>query len=160
MQTPNEKQCQNAIDGKAIGFYTIAIKDFLRLTTDRILYEELTKSEPHQLSSNYWIFPYLNFDCKTGRVEGHEGRHRAANMLLNGEKDMLIALYPYPKHREWNYDLSELPTKLKGELVPSFEVNLDKGKIDRILQNITGYDANSGEKFTAKLKKLTTAQLV
>ena len=133
-------QKENAVDNKAIGFYKIKIVDFLKLTTpseylDNILIEQ------HKLKSNYIICPYVEFDHNSGIITNHEGRHRAANAYQSGQHEMTIALYPTPKHREWKYDLSEMPEWLYGQYNHNFKIKLDKPKIDRILDNIGDYES-------------------
>jgi len=141
---PTEEQRKNAIDSKAIGFYPIKITDFLSLTTTKEQYNEILKKK-HKLSPSYAILPFVAFDVKTGKVTGHEGRHRAANMYQEGKTEMLIALYPEPKHRDWKEDLSQLPSFLYGQSA-AVKIPLNKKNIEIVYQNITGYDPNSGAK--------------
>ena len=142
MQKPTEIQTRVAINEKAIGLYLINIIDFLRVTTTAEMFEMLLK-EKHESSAEY--LPCLEFDVKTGKITGHEGRHRAANYYNDGHREMLIALYPEPKHRKWKHDLSQMPNKLTGQF-NNFQIELNKNKIERILQNIEGYDPNTGER--------------
>jgi len=139
----NEDQKNNFIAVKAIGVYQIKIMDFLRLTTTKEFLEDLL-SKKHTSSSR--DIGWLSFKASSGKVTGHEGRHRAANMYQDGKRELLIGLYPEPRHRQWDEDLSEMPKTLLGQFDTTVHVPLDKSKIEIFYQNISGYDPNSGER--------------
>jgi len=44
------------------------------------------------------IMPFLTFNYKSGKVEGHEGRHRAFAAWKEGKKTITVALKPRPKY--------------------------------------------------------------
>lgn len=147
---PTDVQHKNAVDAKAIGYISIPIKDFLRLTTDNSDFQTLTR-QTHAIGGSHTIFPFLEFDAKTGQVTGHEGRHRAANMLKDGHEHIRIALYPEPKQRDWSPDMSEMPEKLTGQFDKNHTAPIKPKSIDPILQNIKGYPAWAD--FPLNLKK-------
>lgn len=148
---PTDTQLRGAIDQKAIGTYDIDILDFLKLTTDDRTLEYLTTCKDFSgLNEDHIVLPFLQFDAKTGEVTGHEGRHRAARDKFKGKSKITIALYPEPKRREWDEDLSGFNDTLTGQFNSSVSVRIDKTKINKIWQNIRGYDSNSGEKYEGK----------
>ena len=68
------------------------------------------------------VHPFLTFDIDTGKITGHEGRHRAAAVINAGGKVFQVALFPRPGHRE--HVLENLPTTLTAEF-STFEYELD-----------------------------------
>lgn len=113
-----------AEDNKAFGFVDIHPQDFLNLTTqdksemDRIMSDakDLDFYNEKTQSGNIIQPPHLEFDHATGKIEGHEGRHRAAALLRAGKDKMTVAMYPTRggyKRRGWNHN--EMPSQLVGQ---------------------------------------------
>lgn len=73
---------------------------FLRLTTTNDAHAQMIAESAARLDAyNAWsaqgetlIAPYLEVDMKTGKVVGHEGRHRAAALLAAGEHEMPVGI--------------------------------------------------------------------
>lgn len=140
----NEQQKQMIIDEKGIGTIEMSPLDFLRLTTpnkayiDQILNDSKSLEFYNSSKAKSYVHPFLNFDRKTGKIEGHEGRHRAAAVHKAGGHKFVVALFPRPGHR-YN-KLSELPTTLKGEF-SSFKYDIDYEK-DLIDQEMFNFQEN------------------
>jgi hypothetical protein len=93
---PNERQKEWAVDGKVNWVVDIDPKIFLQLTlsTDPGWYPRMETIDPQPLSfyqskeiqSDLSVHPFLKIDKNTGKVVGHEGRHRAAAVMKAGGK--------------------------------------------------------------------------
>lgn len=91
-----------AKDNKAIGVYMMSPKDFLGLTVDRPLNQWIQEEKDDTFTVAEYnkftqagktiIMPFLDVDIDTGKVLGHEGRHRAAALLADGETSMPVAI--------------------------------------------------------------------
>lgn len=140
------KSKKGAIDAKAVGTYKMPIDDFLDLTSEKDLIKWLKDPKTEiKIKDDHVIMPFLEIDTATGEVIGHEGRHRAAKMLKKGAKDMDIAIYPYPKHREHAESMEHLPEELISQFTKERKKFSPK-QIKQFKQNIEGHDPNTGLK--------------
>lgn len=81
--------------------------DFLKLTTTGDDYERImnrpfpwSKEEYENIFTNDKDFgryemPFLNVQFPSGRIFGHEGRHRSAMIMRQGGKSVPVVIYPY-----------------------------------------------------------------
>jgi hypothetical protein len=128
-------------DLKGAGTLRIKAYDFLQLTTPKPvplwIKEEEEAKEVHTLDQyNSWqakgLMPWLSIDMHTGRVIGHEGRHRAAALIrehgIESHMDIGIVLYDktyplyYRSDENWKKTYvtwKDVPTKLHGEFRPT-----------------------------------------
>lgn len=88
---PNERQKRHIIDEKRNWLVDINPFIFLLLTCHDTDYPTVENINPksidvYQNSSNTRVHPYLKIDINTGKVMGHEGRHRAAAVRKAGGK--------------------------------------------------------------------------
>ncbi len=126
----------NAEDRKGIGILQMDAYNFLRLTIDTAGVTSWIKEEAESTKSldqyNKWgqdgtirVMPFLNIDIKSGKVLGHEGRHRAAAILNEGGKFIPVAIFLkkdwYTVNRVDGRYLGEedIPKTLIGEFIPS-----------------------------------------
>lgn len=100
---------------KARGSYgafliSISAEDFLRITTNDQESIDQIKSKPFPQSKEEFIdwrgedganeydkynIPFLKVVIPSGKIIGHEGRHRAAMVLKKGGTNIPVILYPY-----------------------------------------------------------------
>jgi len=125
----NSSQLQHAKTGiEGIGFYEISVMDFLDLTSDseaqknRILKETKGKTPKPDWDSSV-IHPFLYVD-EDGKIDGHEGRHRAASAYHPGQRRFRIVIaardagWPVDKWGwRWKRQLPVPPT-LHGQFRP------------------------------------------
>lgn len=108
---PNEDQKNNALDVKTNWIIDIDPSLFLDLTTDDGLtkWEIINKSKPleYYLSAPTVVHPFLIIDKDTGKIKGHEGRHRAAATLLRKGTYFRVAIQLRPGGR--NYRPKDMP---------------------------------------------------
>lgn len=86
---------------KGCGILQMDPYDFLRLTistsVERWIEEEtivdLESYNDAARSGRIMIMPFLDVDMDSGKVQGHEGRHRAASLILAGGKVLDVAIY-------------------------------------------------------------------
>jgi len=97
-----EHHVENMIDGHAVGFLPIRAGDFIELTI---------KTKPHwkvlranakpldfynefALTGKIRVPPFIKVQASTGRIVGHEGRHRAAALIneVGPDAEMWIGL--------------------------------------------------------------------
>lgn len=126
----------NAEDRKSIGILQMDAYQFLRLTIDSSTVTTWMDEEIETTKSldqyNAWgqdgtirVMPFLNIDMRTGKVLGHEGRHRAASILNSGGKFIPVAIFLkkdyYTVNRIDGRPLGEedIPKTLIGEFRPS-----------------------------------------
>lgn len=133
--TPNH--LDNAKDRKALGLYVMTPMGFLDLTTDRSSTqwagEERKAGLIHSVQQyNTWaqngsntVMPFLYVDQATGKVIGHEGRHRAVALLDEHISEMTVALflkfqgYSYYKRDGRYLDATDVPELWIGEFRPT-----------------------------------------
>jgi len=88
------------LDSKVNAVVSMHPRDFIYITTPGFAYQKKIMDEAKDLEQyNQFIRggetqipPMLKVDIKTGHVVGHEGRHRAAALIKNGEDRMNVAL--------------------------------------------------------------------
>ena len=91
-----------AKDTKAIGMWRMRPLDFLLLTTDvapmQWIAHEESETQPLE-QYNAWarsgeitVPPFLDVDASTGKVRAHEGRHRCAALVLEGHREVDVAI--------------------------------------------------------------------
>jgi len=152
-----EKMRKRAKSFPAVGFIDIDPRDFLKLTTqdEKHLQYIVFNAKPVE-QYNQWVrdgeilvSPYLNVDMHTGRVCGHEGRHRAAALIRDeSAKKMKVAVVlkdrgcsrrdPYEeKGKPWTtafrvrwLGAKDLPDALTGQVRDDVEVKVDKSTFD------------------------------
>lgn len=138
---PTDDQVLQAIDSHAGAFVDMAPVDFLRLTTtdeDHIRKvqseaHDLAKYEKHMAEGKCEIHPFLRIDTQSGRVVGHDGRHRAAAILsADPDATMRVALIPVPLSK--TASMADIPETVKGEYDPGFRL--------KIRSNVTVVDDN------------------
>ena len=95
---------ENAKDRKGIGLMKMDPYDFLKLTTDSSSVGQWIKEE-HETTKpldqyNEWatdgtirVMPFLNINMQTGKVMGHEGRHRAAALMAVHGQEMWVCVF-------------------------------------------------------------------
>lgn len=133
---------RQARGNKAIIFLNMRADDFLYLTTpNEKAIEQISKEAKTRREYVAWalrgetiIPPLLKLFAKTGKVTGHEGRHRAA-AILNEKKDATMwvaiiitdedygAMYYYetsPEGKPWSrakhyYGYKDVPEILEGQ---------------------------------------------
>jgi hypothetical protein len=125
-------QIENAVDAKSFGWVELHPKDFLALTTPDDEHLEMIKSNAKDVDfynkAGSIVHPFLWFDLKSGKVDGHEGRHRAAAVLNSGGKTMKVALVAFNKSGARDLLPEKLPSKLKGQF-RSVSVTLPKHNV-------------------------------
>lgn len=98
-----DAQLRLARTNKAVAVIWMKPSDFLKLTTtheDTRWNESITGRPVKELdvynrfteSGEIHVMPFLQVDLATGRVEGHEGRHRAAAVMNAGGARMPVAI--------------------------------------------------------------------
>lgn len=114
---PNERQKANALDVKSNWIVDIDPSLFLDLTTDdgiskwQIINE--TKPLEQYLEQESVVHPFLIVEKDSGKIKGHEGRHRAAATLLRKGLYFRIALQLKPAGR--NYRPKDMPMIWTGQ---------------------------------------------
>lgn len=80
----------------------MSCEHFIYLTTEHAeQWKAAEAANTYSLAQyNEWVargdcdtIPYLDVDIKTGKVKGHEGRHRALASLLAGHRRMLVTIF-------------------------------------------------------------------
>lgn len=98
------------------------VDDYSRAYLSRIPIQkflELTSIFPQRIMDESDIFdedrynseirtPWLEVDMKTGKVMGHEGRHRLAGMLKSGYNSADIVIRPYRQTDDEKYDMQDV----------------------------------------------------
>ena len=139
----SDRQKQVVNNEKGIGIYPMDPSDFLELSTTTsdfnvivLLAKPLEFYNDPKIQKDMNVHPFLQFD-ETGKVNGHEGRHRAAAVMNAGGNIFQVALYPTPGHRD--HVLEDLPTTLTGQF-SSFQYDLDYDKMtDWMMGNFKGH---------------------
>lgn len=144
-----------AKDNKCIGYMVMDVEDFLNLTTTNAQSKKeiIDNAQPLDVylksirTRQNIVMPFLNIEVDelgdmTGKVVGHEGRHRAAALLKAGKKRLPVAICIRPKGKEKTYrfeawsdkgrqlyfwDVSIVPKKLKGQF-SSITVDVTKAR--------------------------------
>ena len=89
---------ENAKSNKSVGWLYFDPVQFLSLTvTNHNVYEWIEQELPHtktveDYNSYETLMPWLDVDVKTGKVVGHEGRHRAAACVKSKVNRLPVAL--------------------------------------------------------------------
>lgn len=127
---------------KSCGWLEFPCEAFLLLTTPNAAKWKLEEAdETHSLAQyNEWtqqgkirIMPFLDVDMMTGKVQGHEGRHRALACTTAGIRTMPVAIYLRKKgYKEYYvedtsgdrwvktyYTLKSVPLVLHGQFAPT-----------------------------------------
>ncbi|MBF0098708.1 MAG: hypothetical protein HQM05_15390 [Magnetococcales bacterium] len=132
-------QIDEAIDVHAYSLVMVDPYKFLMLTTmsnshlREIQKEAKTLDEYNRFNSN--LMPFLWINRNTGRIEGHEGRHRAAAILANGEHEMPVAIRLLP--REWNAETWDfVPPVWIGQFNPSLKMKVPSVVIKVLKTNL------------------------
>ena len=93
-----DRMLENAKSNKCVGWLYLDPVQFLSLTvTDHNVYDWIKKELPHtktvdDYNSYETLMPWLDVDMHTGKVVGHEGRHRAAACIKSGSKRLPVAI--------------------------------------------------------------------
>lgn len=90
---------EKAKANKSIGVYAMHPKEFLELTTSGSV-DSWVAGEPNFSVAEYnkfskagkTLMPFLDVELESGKVRQHEGRHRAAALLAEGETSMDVAI--------------------------------------------------------------------
>jgi hypothetical protein len=99
---------------KCIGMMTMNPYDFIRLTINQGDVDQWIKEEAEYTKTveEYNEFarkgdsihpPWLEIDMETGKVVGHEGRHRSAALIKEGVKQIPVAVMLRKGSRESGY---------------------------------------------------------
>lgn len=135
-----KEMIEQAKGNKVIAIFQIEASDFLDLTTTReygnaeISKEAKSVAEYNQLAKDgrTIIMPFLSIAKETGRVKGHEGRHRAAALtkeagphaklsvaMMVKDKNDIYRYYVEDKERRKTYlGIDYVPTFLYGQFRP------------------------------------------
>jgi hypothetical protein len=144
--------------GSARGNYAAMIavmdpRDFIRLTTPNKEIDQIYKGKFASSVADYksgvhpefnkdqYNMPFLYVEHATGKVKGHEGRHRAAMVAKEGGKKFPCVLI-FKELREWAVTYTEAPFTEDGE----FGEGVDKEQ--------TFSSQDEANAFQAKLKQL------
>lgn len=144
---PNARQQENAIDNKMNWIVDIDPREFLRLTVDDRIghYPTLASINPEPLAvyqspdaqANMIVHPHLRIDKETGKVTGHEGRHRAAAVMKAGGKWYRIGLQLAPGSRNYRpHDMPIIWTAQFTRHTTSINELVRTGKMRIIDQNV------------------------
>lgn len=130
-----DKMLANAKTNKSVGWMYFDPVQFLSLTvTDHNVYDWIKKEIPDTKTvedyNSYDIhMPWLDIDMHTGKVVGHEGRHRAAACIKSKVKRVPVALclrdHGHPVYYEENHATNtktfvskkDIPKVLVGQFV-------------------------------------------
>lgn len=84
---------------KCVGWFYMDPRDYLRLTIDEANVDAWIAHEGDEVQSlevynsyNITLMPWLDVDMHSGKVVGHEGRHRAAACIKAGVKKFPVAI--------------------------------------------------------------------
>lgn len=113
-----QKMVDNMKGNKAVGFYLMDPWDFLSLTTDKLVNEWVKQEQDETRTVEEYnefaqagksiLPPFLDIDRKTGKVVGHEGRHRAAALLNSHGDRFMVAITlrdnGYPVYYEYPFE--------------------------------------------------------
>lgn len=132
---PNEGQKRNAVDLKSNWIVDIDPSIFLDMTTSDGLekWEIINRvsSLEDLLTQERIVHPFLVIEKETGKIKGHEGRHRAAATLLKAKGSVFrVALQLRPDGR--NYRPKDMPLLWTGEFnSKTYDINnlMEQGKI-------------------------------
>lgn len=128
-----DRMLQNAKSNKCVGWLYLDPVQFLSLTvTDHNVYDWIEKELPHtktidEYNSYETLMPWLDVDMHTGKVLGHEGRHRAAACIKSGVKRLPVAIclrdHGYPVYYSQPFiDDYENPKQLQKVFVTKKDV--------------------------------------
>jgi hypothetical protein len=118
---PNENQKRSALSEKSNWIVDMEPGLFIRMTTPhfKAFCEVIDESKPldfylsEEINKDMSVHPFLNIDQATGKIRGHEGRHRAAAVLKKGGKWFRVALHLKPSGR--SYRPKDMPMSWIGE---------------------------------------------
>lgn len=128
-----DRMLENSKSNKSVGWLYLDPVQFLSLTvTDHNVYDWIKKELPHtktidQYNSYETLMPWLDVDMHTGKVIGHEGRHRAAACIKSGVKRLPVSIclrdHGYPVYyRQPNISDHESPKQLEKVFVTKKDV--------------------------------------
>lgn len=129
----NEEQKRNARSEKATLIVDIDPLVFLELTTtdkgmfptmdhllnpekyslDDVKNKDLAFFLSKEIQSDLIAHPFIKLDKRTGKIVGHEGRHRAAAVVRAGGKWFRLAVYLIPQ--DWDGTAKDIPSIWKGQ---------------------------------------------
>jgi hypothetical protein len=118
-----EAQLKNARSRYAYGIYPMDVGDFLKLTTSNhkevgeLCAEALDLSlyNAFGASGETQVMPMLQIEHSTGKVKGHEGRHRACALINDGKNVIHVALYFLDDEYYKIRSPETIPTMIHGE---------------------------------------------
>lgn len=132
---PNKNQKENLIDLKNNLLVDMSPELFLEMTTsdikgkfeifDRAKPLEFYKSE--EIQQGMSVHPFLRVNIETGKITGHEGRHRAAAVWKAGGKWVRVGISLRPDSR------NHRPDKMPGIWIGQF--NSEKFNIKQLIEN-------------------------
>ena len=131
----SEDQFRRAQDNKAAGFVAMKPRDFLRLTTNYSVYDQIINTARTLDEYNAWtaagrilLPPTLKVDVKTGRVLSHEGRHRAAALARAkpGGHMMVAIILAKDGYAKRNLGVDDAPDVLLNQWGTGTTARLDK----------------------------------
>jgi hypothetical protein len=144
---PNKRQQQNAIDIKINWVIDIDPKEFLKLTLsdspnsyptiENIDPKTLDFYKSEEIQADMSVHPHLSIDEFTGKIRGHEGRHRAAAVMKAGGKWFRVGIKFVAVSR--NHRPENMPKTWKAQY-SNYAVNIDdlisSGKMRIVDQHI------------------------
>lgn len=143
----NKLQQANAVDEKINWIVDIDPKEFLLLTlSDQTGYYPLMENidpqpldfyKSEKIQSNISVHPYLKIDKATGKIIGHEGRHRAAAVMKAGGKWYRVGIQFSETSR--NHRPENMPKIWKAQFTSyqtSVENIINSGKMRIVDQHI------------------------
>lgn len=125
----DSRQLASDRGNKGIGYLNMPCEIFLRLTTnpnnEKFSYEHIMNSvEPYvQGKRKYILMPWLDINMETGKVVGHEGRHRAASLIKAGVKTMPVSIHLKNEegrttYKTYDYDSGKESILTEGDIPP------------------------------------------
>jgi hypothetical protein len=146
----NDNQKDQAVDEKVTWIVDINPLIFLKLTAanpgqypsmDHLLNKNLIKDvsfyKDPEIAKGLSVHPFLSVDKITGKVVGHEGRHRAAAVHHAGGNKFRIGIKLYPTSR--GYKPQDMPSVLVGQYIPiSYDIKdlISQGKLRIVDDNL------------------------
>jgi hypothetical protein len=117
----NDTQKSNAVSQKSSWIVDMDPSLFLDLTTPDGFskFDVINKAKPlefymsSEVNNNIAVHPFLYIEKESGKIRGHEGRHRAASVLLRRGKYFRVALQLKPETR--SYRPKDMPMVWVGE---------------------------------------------
>ena len=94
-----DRMLQQAKSNKSVGWLYLDPTQFLSLTvTESNVFDWIERELPETKSvadynSYQTLMPWLDVDVETGKVVGHEGRHRAAACIKDSVKRLPVAIH-------------------------------------------------------------------